>query len=326
MDVFGNVIMADSAKPLPDLPAGENTLISDDGNSLIAAIDGKISANKKVSVLAKIEVDGDVSNATGDIVFSGEVDVKGSVRAGFAVKSDKSVRVRGVVEGATVKSGGDIVIEGGVRGGGRAVIIAGGAITAKFLESCEAVAETDISADTILHSTIKCGGVLTLSGRKATLVGGKATVRDKLVAETIGSPMSTPTEVNVGHDPHMIVEFETATEQYNNIKSDYDKVMLAIGTISGRGEKSGLTESNKQTLIKLLKTKIALAGELTVLSEKINRLRPFLNTRHGTIHAGKKVYYGVKVVIGNAVMLIKDNLSNCRLTNVDGQIKVETYR
>jgi uncharacterized protein (DUF342 family) len=325
MDVFGNVVEADSIKPLIDLPAGENTRITEDGNMLIAAVDGKINVGKKISVVSKIEIDGDVNNATGDVIFCGELEVKGGVRAGFTVKAGKNVRVNGVVEGATVESGGDIVIKGGVRGGGEARIVAAGAITAKFLENCKVIAQTDINADSILHSAVKCGGVLTLAGRKAALVGGKAIVRDKIVAETIGAPMSTPTEVNIGNDPQLIVELEEMLAQYNNIKTDYEKVVLAIDTMNARSEKYVLTDANKQTLVRLLKTKIALAGELTLLHENINKLRSLVNTRHGIIQVGKKIHYGVKVVIGDAVMLIKDDLTNCRLTNVDGNIRVETY-
>ncbi|MDR1000660.1 MAG: FapA family protein [Clostridiales bacterium] len=325
MDVFGNVVATGPVKPIIDLPAGENTRIAEDGSTLIATADGRIKVGKKISIVSKIVIDGDVNNATGDVIFCGEVEIKGGVRAGFTVKAGKNARVNGVVEGATIESGGDIVIKGGVCGGGEAKIIAAGAITAKFLESCKVIAQTDINADSILHSAVKCGGVLTLAGRKAALVGGKTIVRDKIVAETIGSLMSTPTEVNVGNDPQMIVELEEMTERYNSTKTDYDKVVLAIDTMSARGEKYGLTDANKQILVRLLKTKITLASELTLLHEHINRLRPLVNTRHGIIQVGKKIYYGVKVMIGSAVMLIKDDLTNCRLTNVDGQIKVETY-
>ncbi|MDR1913032.1 MAG: FapA family protein [Clostridiales bacterium] len=327
VNVFGEPVYCKTASDREiTLPVGENTVVSEDGTSLIATVDGHINKKRgKVSVRASLEISGDVSSATGDVVFSGEVVIKGSVRSGFKVKANKGVHILGVVEGADVESDGDIVIEGGARGGNKARILAGGSVTAKFLESCTVNAKVDISADSILHCSIHCGRCLNVKGKKGMLVGGNITVRDVINANSIGSPMSTPTEISVGYDPLLVHEYKDKSEEFETLKKEYDKVNIATETLNAQSEQGGLDDTHKQILIKLLRTKIHLSDKLSHLKNALNDLRPMMDSSHGAIKVNKKLYYGVKIMIGNAVMYIKNDLESCELKNIEGQIKVGSY-
>jgi len=98
------------------LPKGKNVEISEDGQSLIAGIDGQVNyIDGKVSVFANYEVPADVDNSTGNISFVGNVIIRGNVLSGFTVEAGGSVEVMGVVEAAVIKADGDIILRRGCR-------------------------------------------------------------------------------------------------------------------------------------------------------------------------------------------------------------------
>jgi len=162
------------------LPKGKNVEISEDGQSLIAGIDGQVNyIDGKVSVFANYEVPADVDNSTGNISFVGNVIIRGNVLSGFTVEAGGSVEVMGVVEAAVIKADGDIILRRGMQGLGRGILKSGGDIIAKYIENSIIEAKGDIKAEAIMHSNVKCGNKLELSGKKGLLIGGKCKVGKK---------------------------------------------------------------------------------------------------------------------------------------------------
>jgi uncharacterized protein (DUF342 family) len=164
--VYGTDLPALDGKPVP-MPKGRNVVVSDDGATLLANISGQISyIDGKVSVFATYEVQADVDNSTGNINFIGNVSVRGNVLSGFVIEAGGNVEVLGVVEGAVIKAGGDIILRRGMQGMGKGVLVSGGDIIARYIENSNIEARNDIKAEAIMHSNVKCGNKLELSGRK----------------------------------------------------------------------------------------------------------------------------------------------------------------
>lgn len=63
----------------------------------------------KVFVSDVLEVE-NVDTSTGDIEYEGSVLVNGNVLTNFSIKAQGHVEIRGVVEGARIEAGGDIII------------------------------------------------------------------------------------------------------------------------------------------------------------------------------------------------------------------------
>ncbi|MDR1559546.1 MAG: FapA family protein [Clostridiales bacterium] len=319
-DIYGNVLFPGSAESDLSSVQGDNTVISDDGERLLAASGGLIRVESgKVTVSQSILISGDVNSSTGDIIFSGAVNVRGIVRTGFMVKADAGIRIGGVVEAAKLETGGDIVLESGVRGSGSAVIKAGGDIRANFLESCDVSARGDITADSALHSRIMCGGSLTLTGRYGALVGGKAVVRESVTARSIGSAVSTPTEVCVGHNPEIIRMYEELSDEYVYAKKQYQEVNLEVNSLKAR---VSLKAERKKLLLKLLHSKFILREKLNGVKKRFDSMLPEMENHEGIITASSMMHFGVKAMIGNAVIYVRDELANCILTNENGKINI----
>ncbi len=320
-DVYGNPIAFRKGKPAVPFAAGKNVSLSEDGLTLRASLSGQIIAEgSRISVSPVLEVKENVDNSTGDIDFTGSVIVYGNVLTGFKVISAGNIEIKGVVEGAYIKAGSHVFLGSGVKGGDKAEIIAGGDINGKYIENCNLEAGRNINADSIIHSNVKCGGELMLSGRKGMLVGGKIIVGSKVSARTIGSMMATVTEIEVGHSVDTVEEYRQLTETYNKTSKDYEQIGNIVDTLGAISKKGELTEDRKAYLIKCLHTKNMLAKKLQEIQARLDELLPDLQEQRGEVRAQETIHSGVKVIIGNAMMHVRDDIKSCRLINKDGKI------
>lgn len=131
--VFGEPIEPQPGKPA-SLTVGKGTMVSPDRTKLLAANDGALVYHDGViSIYPVFTVKEDVDYSVGNLDFVGTVLVKGNVLSGFKVRAEGDISVDGLVEAAQLIAGNEIVIRGGVQGGGRAVVEAGGSIYASFI-------------------------------------------------------------------------------------------------------------------------------------------------------------------------------------------------
>ncbi len=196
-DIFGEVV---PFKPGAEMVFGNgaNTVISEDTLELRAGIEGRIVfKNKTVSIEDTFTVMGNVDTATGDIVFSGTVIVKGDVCEGFQVRAGKDVVVNGMVEGATIWAGGNVLISQGMNGMNFGKIYSGGSVKSKYIQNAEVKCQGDVVADYYLNGSVIAGGSITAEGVKGLLLGGIFRAGTMIVAKTIGADSYLTTEVEI---------------------------------------------------------------------------------------------------------------------------------
>ncbi len=325
-DVTGKILPCRKPKPTPNLPVGKNVVVSEDGKRVLAGTSGQIIfENNRVSVLPILEVTGNVDASTGDIDFMGSVTIKGNVSTGYKVKATQNIEVGGVVEGATLESYASIVVAGGIMGGDKANIKAQGDIAAKFIYNATAVSGGDITAGDILHSHIQCGGLLKIDGRKGQLVGGTAVVNERIEAKTIGSSMSTATEIRVGNLPEDVDKNKEIVAELNAMKKEYEKVDTIVERLKQMQEKGELPEDKKNVLLKSIQTRMFYRGKINDIQVRMQQNMQAMDPRGGVIKVSDTMYYGVKVIIGDAMMHMRDVLHNVTMTNKDGHIHIGPY-
>ncbi len=322
--VKGRVLMAVNGRPAV-LPRGKNVAVSEDGQSLYATAEGEVEFldQSKVSVYTNHEVPADVDNSTGNVNFVGNVIVKGNILSGFKVEAGGNVEVYGVVEGATIKAGGNIILRRGMQGMGKGTLIAGGDIVARYIEYCNVEAKNNIQSEAVLHSNVKCGNKLELTGRKGLLVGGTCKVGKIIIAKVIGSHMATVTELEVGVDPTIRERYKKLKEDFVSMESDIKKSDQAI-TILRKLEGMGtLTPEKHEIMTKSVRTKIHLSTSLEEVKREIAVLEEQLQQEgNGKIRALNQIYPGVKVSIGTCIMYVKEQLQYCTLYKDGADIRV----
>ncbi len=306
------------------LPRGRNIEVSEDGQSLISTIDGEVNfIDGKVNVFANYEVPADVDNSTGNVSFVGNVAVRGNVLSGFAVEAGGNVEIWGVVEGAIIKAGGDIILRRGMQGLGKGMLISGGDIIARYIEHSNIEAKNNIKSEAIMHSNVKCGNKLELSGKKGLLVGGICKVGKEISAKVIGSPMATVTEIEVGLDPAMKERYKTLKEEMATIESDLKKADQAI-TLLKRLEAAGaLTPEKQEIMAKSVRTKVYYSNKIQELRQEMSSIETKLQEdAYGKIRATGYIYPGTRVAIGTCMMYVKENLQYCTLYRDGADIRV----
>ena len=306
-DVMGNRII-----PIPGkdrvMPAGKNTVLSDDKLKLLAAVSGQISIIAgKINVVNTFTVQGNVSTETGNINFVGNVVVRGDVMQGFSVQASGDVIVDGVVEVARIMAGGSLVIRGGFRGGETGILDIGGYAACLFIEGGEVTVKGNLQTTYILNSTVKCSNAVNLVG-KGLIRGSYVTARTSVTANYLGSANMLPasTVIEVGSDPSLIKYFEALAKEIEPYEKNIAVRTLLVNSLTKSKETGGLTSEKEETLAKeseqLERMQLMYAGlkeEYGILEKQITELG------YGTINVYKSAYAGVKIIIGAESLLLQ---------------------
>ncbi|MFV0440903.1 MAG: DUF342 domain-containing protein [Lachnospirales bacterium] len=323
-DVKGNIVHAKAGKLVEKIIPGKNISMSEDKKSFYSEIDGQIDyTNRKISILPVLEVKGDVGHSTGNIDFNGSVIIKGMVPSNFVVKAKGNIEVYGIVEGAYIESDADVFLYSGVMGNEKGIIVAGGDVTAKFIDSCKVNVNGSITTRSVMHSEVTADGSLTVTGTKAVIVGGRACIGREVDATIIGSIMETRTEIIVGNTPAMLEKYRVLLEEQEKLKHKLNKTEVVIKTLNATQEE--ISEEKRRLLLKSFHTKLYLTAEKGKIDKEILELLPKLENKKGKVGASEIIYPGVYIAIGSARMRVDDNIRAANLVNRDGEMKIQSY-
>lgn len=302
----------------------KNLKVSEDGLELISMITGHVYLEgDKVFVSGEYDIKADVDNSTGDIDYDGNVRIRGAVRAGFKVKASGNVVVDGIVEGAEVTAGGDIILQRGIHGMNKGILTAGGNIAANFIENATARSGGDIETDAILHSKVSAHGNILVDGRNGLMVGGSIRAGKTIQAKVIGSQMETATEIGVGNDPEVVARIRELKKLISKAGQDKEMLSQMLTLLRKKRETEGsLNEEKTQLLQKTMKNVILLENNLkemkteyAELSEKVSE------TDDARIKITRTIYPGVRIEIYDSVYFIRDKNDYCQYVRKEGEIK-----
>ncbi len=224
MTVLGSVIPPKNGKEVY-LSGGYNTAISEDRMKLQATLDGHLQYRNGVfHVQPLYNVFGNVDYGVGNIEFPGDVHITGDVKNGFIVQAKGNIVIDGMVEGAVIDAGGDVIIRKGVLGDGRAVIKSQRSVTAQFLENCVVYAKDCVSASSILTANVYSDNEIVVRTGRGTIIGGKLSAGYLISATVIGSRSERLTELFVGDFPFVRQQREDLTRILQQTEKDIQAV------------------------------------------------------------------------------------------------------
>ncbi len=231
--VDGTVAEARKVNPAK-VPRGKNTKFSEDGLQLLAGETGHLIYHNSVFQVMKVfEVPGDVDYSCGNIDFPGDVHIQGDVRDGFEVKAQGSILVDGMVEGASLEAGEDIIIARGVVGDNRAVLRCGHDLKTKYIESCELYVGGCLYADSIIMSDIFCDDSIQVENGRGSIIGGSITVARRLRAKVIGARSGRITRVVLGVSAYLQKQLEEIRHDLEECAKEKKQNELDITYLSG---------------------------------------------------------------------------------------------
>lgn len=325
-DIFGNPIKPRDVKVLRHKFANNITL-SPDGLTITADVDGHVSlVDDKVFVSNVYEVV-DVDTSTGNIEYNGDVLVTGNVKTGFCIEADGNVEVRGVVEGALINAGGDVIIARGVNGMSKGTIMAKGNVVAKFIENANISAGGYVHAEAIMHSKIKASGDVSVDGKKGFIVGGSVKSLGSVSAKTIGSEMGGDTLIEVGVDPKLKQRAEQLENALKTSQANVTKIEPILQTFMKKiQEKAPLTPEQ----INYFKQ---LSEQYKIEKQKYEEYKQdydaicseieAIPTVDSSISFSNYLYPGTKVIINEVSQVISKTVQHSKLVREGADIRTK---
>ncbi len=297
--------------------------ISEDKLELYAKVDGHVSLVDNMVFVSDVYEVENVDNSTGNIDCEGSVQINGNVLSNFTVTAKGNVIVSGVVEGATINAGGNIIITRGMNGMNKGILSAGGNIIAKFIENSTVEADGYVQTESILHSNVRAGKYVEVNGKRGFITGGHVAATEMLNVKTLGSTMGATTIVEVGADPKAKEEYQKTQKEITELQKIIKSTQVILSSYAQK-RANGMTLNKEQ--LEYIKQLALLTEvkkkELDACNEKLESLQGNLEVQgQAYVQVNGQVYVGTKIIIGDLSMVVQNNTSHCRFEKVRGNIK-----
>lgn len=319
-DICGNPVPPKAGKEI-NLTHGANVEIQD-GTKLVATKAGHlVRAGDKLAVSPILEVKGDVDLSTGNIDFTGDVVVRGSVQNGFLVKAGGNVEISGLVSGGDVE-GRDINVRMGILGMNRTKINASGTVVAKFIENARVSADENIIVhDVVLHSQLSACKSIVVDGRRGQVVGGVAIAGESITAKSVGTTLATATELQAGVNPKIRDEYHVLRKELKVLEENLDQMQKGLFQLRSV-DAALLPPEKRELMLKLTRAQFSLMNQAETMRKRMGELEEILdNMKAGQIRISDYVYPGVKIVLGALIKPIQDMLRFVVFYAEAGEIK-----
>lgn len=308
VNVFGEKMVASAVKPAR-FDFGSGMHVSESGESLIADVAGAVDLlGARVSLSEVLDIQNDVDASTGNIHFDGNVEIPGTVRTGYSVEVGGDCIIGGVVEGAVITAGGNIIVRRGIQGGGNAILRAGGNIYCKFIEGADVDSGESIETDCIMHSKVVAKREIKVLGAKGFITGGEIHCDRYIMCNTIGSELGANTRVSVGVANELKARIAEAKAQLDEHKALMDEAVPIVAQLQSLLQKGSTIPS-----IQMPKFTQA-AASLKIHKEGFERIKPeydrlvrqLQNSSFCKITVNGEVYPGTTVEIDGLINHIED--------------------
>lgn len=335
--IVGKTVTGGEVKPKPGrdipFPSGLNcTVDPKDPTLVIAAQAGQPKwMNTKVNIVPILEIPGDVDFSTGNINFSGAVNIRGGVMSGFSVKSMGDVQIGGSVEMCTIETGGNLAIRQGIIGQDKSLIICRGNLTAKFADKATIYCDGSVTIDeALIFCKVSCAADVLVAGKKGYIMGGVTRAAKSVTANRIGTPTQTPTLIEVGGSPSLREELENIEKEIAASEEKKDNVSRSLDTAEKLKDAQGnvLSEEQRQRVMLMSRERFGLLSKLRAFKEKKEDLEEKLSRLKSNqlrVNIKEKGMPGAKITIKTANILLYDEVNFTSFIERDGEIEIMPF-
>lgn len=310
-DVFGEDIPAGRGDP-PNVPEGNNTGVNGDGSLLVALADGNLIFNNgKFMVETLFVVRENVDISTGNIHFIGSIEVKGNVDEGFTVESSQNITVWGMVNGATLKAKGDIIVKNGSINS--TIISEQGNVTVGFGETSKVRCKGVFRANSVIASNISCEGDLECINMPGTVVGGEYNVTGNMSCNTLGHRNYISTIVSVGECTRMIEESAALEKRRDKIDSDIKKIARTVDILQDEKNRgNALTPEKAEFMSAAIRLKIQKTLEKKPITKRLAEIENHVeSSSKRTLKVNRTLHPNVTIKIVSVTLQTTKEYGRC---------------
>lgn len=319
MTVKGKEISQRKGKPVPPY-AGKNTELNADGTAILSKIDGQVSFDgRKIQVNEVFYVRGNVDLSTGDIKVEGSLDVGGQVMPGYKIEAGKNICVRGTVESAVIRAGGNIELMSGIT---NSELHCEGDLKCRFIENSTVFVKGNIVAEYILNSDIKCGKSIKTVGKIAKIIGGNCLAGQNIETTTVGSIANVKTKLELGTDYSVIERQQHLQKQIPELQKKINSIRPILSLLRQLEASNRLTPEKAEILANAQYNYDVNTEMLEKAKQELEQIAAAISNRgYGRILCTGTIYPGTTVVIGPTTLSITETLENTSLYYVEGEIR-----
>ncbi len=324
VNVLGQEIEPEGGNDL-EIKISDDTEFKEESGEVKATEDGILTVvnDCEIKVCAKQDIQGDIDYNTGNIDSGNCVTVHGAVQPGFKVLTGGDLEIKKEVMSATLESGGNIVIKGGITGE-KTRVKALGDVDIIFIEQghIESGGNIVIRKQSYYSDISAKGDIRCPIG--TAIIGGNIIAGGQLTVANVGSENGAPSLLAAGVD---FERLKIQTELAQKLSRQQDEIIQWLQRYGGRTRSKKIKkmeaaiDETKMKLLKLnlipgtakysrvgaLKNEDSEENDSDIISTKAISIDKIHIDLHGTIFAG------TELKIGNCRMLLKKNISNRRM-------------
>jgi uncharacterized protein (DUF342 family) len=319
-NVLGQKIVVKKGKHLSPL-RGKGFFTSEDCMEYYALYDGKVEVtNGCINVTQTSMLPGNVDLNSGNLDVKGDLDIMGNVITGMVVKASGNVTIGGLVEGASIIAGKNVLIKGGILGGGRAKVVAGGNIFAQFIENAIIESGDCVQANSVVNSIVTAYNDINIFGKTSSIIGGSLKANRMVRTRCIGSIGQITTRINVGMESSEIASLKYKEMKRKEVEGELHKIETAINMMKNMSEQ-------KEMLMMLTRTKIDRNAMLTNLNKEIEDLRIRMKlAAKAEVIAETMAYQGTIVSIDGIVLKLDNDYEKISFIRKKDKILTRMYK
>lgn len=317
-DIFGKTQQIKPSETL-NVKVGDGVRI--DKNKFVATFAGlpEISEGEPIEIkLGKALVhQGDVNLVSGNIVFSGNVEIKGSVEPGSLIQVGGDLTIDGSVRGGKIYCGGSVTIKEGIISTGDAIIEAGGDIRADFAQNSTLVSGGSIHiTKAIISCKVTAVGDIDFVNADGLILGGQILCGGSITCGRVGSPDSAAATLDIGVSPKHQLHERRLRARSVRLHKVLDDDRLAFKELSKR-RMNQLTKHHQNLKDELAERTHRMANIIMRVDAKIRQAsadsKAHFN-KNAVLKVSGKVAANTRLHIGGEPIHISEELSGITLT------------
>lgn len=323
-DVYGNEIEGLKGQE-PKVVTGKNTKV--ENGMIYSSTPGELIFKKEnentffIDVSKVHTIKDDVDYSTGNVRFPGKVIIKGNVKPGFVVEAEEDIEIDGIVEAATLISGGTIKVNG-IKGGSKGIIKAQ-YLETNYVENADIEVEKDVIINqSSINSLIKAGEKIEITDKNGRISGGTLMAGNKISASYIGSRISVKTSCEVGVPPSLNEEMTVLESQIALDVQNLKKLSMILKGLMKLKKEKRLDKDKIEQYKKTVQTAKELKSNLAKNELHLERIQKSIkNSKYGgEIIAKEVIYPGAEVMIHKKKFFPNKEITKVRFLLHEGKI------
>ncbi|MBA3015099.1 MAG: FapA family protein [Proteobacteria bacterium] len=288
----------------------------------------------KLTIADVYIINGNVDVNTGNIDRQEDLLIKGSVLAGFMVRSKGSIDIAGsIYNGAKVLAGNDITVGEGIIGIDTRVVVLGN-LTVVYVQEAEIIVKGDATVlGYIYNAVVRANGTITVVSdpqhgrRSGRIISGLTCSSKAIVVSKAGHPSRSGTVIAIHPDPEHTGQMKKLEEEGRNCRESIARISRSLpfesfDSVVIKKALAQLPEEKRKPLIKLLTT----FNNLIKRQQNIELLRKELsgkmlkNLRTGSIQIIQEIRQGTEIQFGDKKICIAEDMGGATFTLYGGEI------